>query len=189
MTCIAPGCRSAREVGAVFCAVHLKAPAGQRGGWLSAEKRRRARAASPEVALDASNIVRRLWVGSVPPFDRDLPEFDVLVLCAREIQPERIAFGKQVLRVPLPDATLTDGELATAMDGARSTARALREGRRVLVTCQAGLNRSALVAGLALRMITKLDGMDVIELMRTRRAPAALHNAAFAQYLIRFARG
>lgn len=186
--CIAPECKSTREVGAVFCGTHLQAPPGKRGGWISAEKRRRSLAASQEQTLDASNIVRRLWVGGQPPFDRDLPEFDTLVLCARELQPARLSFGRQVIRVPLPDSHLTSGEAQLAIEGGKAVARALREGRRVLVTCKAGLNRSALVASISLKMLTKLPPIKIVELMRERRAPAALHNPHFVELLGRVPR-
>lgn len=51
-----------------------------------------------------------------------------------------------------------------------------------LVHCQAGLNRSALVAGLAL----VLDGStpdDAIALLREKRSPAVLCNPSFAEWL------
>jgi protein-tyrosine phosphatase len=54
----------------------------------------------------------------------------------------------------------------------------------VLVHCQAGLNRSGLVTGLAL----VLDGMEpaeAIRLMRERRCPVVLCNKAFEQWLLK----
>ena len=53
----------------------------------------------------------------------------------------------------------------------------------VLVHCQAGLNRSGLVTGLAL----VLDGMapaEAIKTMRERRCPAVLCNKAFERFLL-----
>jgi hypothetical protein len=188
MSCIAPRCTTPRELGAVFCGKHLAASAGQRGGWISAEKRRRARAAGGDAPLDASNIVRRLWIGSKPPLDRPLPDFDILVLCAREIQPERVGFQGKVIRVPLPDAILNDTEVRAALVGARSVARELAAGKRVLVTCQAGLNRSAFVAALALGMVSKMPAIDRVDLIRQRRAPGALHNSHFVELLHKFSR-
>ncbi len=177
-----------REIGALFCAVHMTAPPAQRGGWLSAEKRRRELAGSKETALDASNIVKRLWVGAVPPFDRDLPEFDTIVLCAQEIQPDRadIGFRKQIIRVPLPDNALTTDELRRALAGARHVAIALQEGKRVLVTCRAGWNRSAFVASLGLGIVSRLRPEEIIAMMRARRHENALHNQHFVEYITKY---
>ncbi len=190
-SCIAPGaapgirCPGAREPGSLFCRRHEQFPAAQRGGWLSAERRRMKLAASQETAIP-SQIITRLWIGGKPPFDRDLPEFDVLVLCARELQPERLAFGRQVIRVPLPDSALTGHEVRRALLGGQAAAKALAGGRRVLVTCAAGLNRSALVTGLAMGLTTHMSATDIILRIRERRAPEALHNTHFCGYLQQF---
>jgi hypothetical protein len=184
--CIAPECEELREVGSVFCRKHLDAPAGQRGGWLSAERRRRKMAGGPilsDVKLDANNIVRRLWIGGEPPMDRHLPGFDVLTLCAEEIQPRVVAFRGNILRVPLPDAKLDGSETSRAVIGARHVARHLSGGKRVLVTCAMGRNRSALVAGLALGMVTKMSGPQIAELIRQRRHPDCLSNPHFVTLL------
>lgn len=129
--------------------------------------------------LDASNIGLRLWVGGRPPFDRDLPEFDVLALCAKELQPDRLAFHGAVIRCPIMDTTITTGEVRYAVSAAHRVATALAAGQRVLVTCAAGQNRSALVASLALARITRMNAAELIQLMRTKRHPMALHNPYF----------
>lgn len=51
-----------------------------------------------------------------------------------------------------------------------------------LVHCQAGLNRSSLVAGRAL-MLQGKTAQEAVELLRTNRSPACLCNKAFEQYL------
>lgn len=136
--------------------------------------------------MDASQIITRCWVGSKPPFDRDLPEFDVLVLCAEEIQPERLGFLRQVVRAPIPDSALSSEELRIALHGGRLVAQSIAEGKRVLVTCAAGLNRSALVAGLGIGLVTHQSATDIILRIRERRAPAALCNQHFCGYLQKF---
>lgn len=183
--CISPSCKEPRTIGALFCDVHMKAPPAQRGGWISAEKRRRALGNQEEEAMDASNITTRLWIGSKPPFDRDLPAFDVIVLCAQELQPDRLAFARKALRVPLPDSALNSDELRRAVMGGKEVAKGLRSGKRVLVTCAAGLNRSALVASLGLGMATTLSADQIIELVRARRGSYALHNPHFVEYIKR----
>ncbi len=203
--CIAPRapgspvpCPHPRAPGSLFCRRHERAPAGQRGGWISAERRRRVMAASSSEALDASNITppspgskangprRDLWVGGRPPFDRDLPKFDVLVLCARELQPASLAFHGHVIRCPIPDDVLSSAEVRVVMGTARLVADSLIARRRILVTCSAGMNRSVLVASLALARITRLTADELIRIMRARRHPSALYNPHFQGLLRQF---
>jgi protein-tyrosine phosphatase len=54
----------------------------------------------------------------------------------------------------------------------------------VLVHCQAGLNRSSLVAARAL-MLEGMSADDVIRTVREKRSPACLCNRAFEDYLRR----
>jgi hypothetical protein len=57
-----------------------------------------------------------------------------------------------------------------------------KAGRKVLIRCQAGLNRSGLVTALVLAR----DGMpidDAIDLLRQKRSPAALCNPEFVDWL------
>jgi protein-tyrosine phosphatase len=191
--CIGPGatrgssCAGSREPGSLFCREHEAAPATKRGGWISADKRRRARSANVTHAdLDCSNVARRLWVGARPPVDRHLPEFDVLVLCAQEIQPQVLAFRGTVLRCPLPDSELTSTQTRTALAGGRAVARHLHEGRTVLVTCAKGINRSALIASLALGLVTYMSADQIFLLMRAQRHADCLHNSSFRGILQRY---
>jgi protein-tyrosine phosphatase len=64
---------------------------------------------------------------------------------------------------------------------ARLGAELVRERERVLVHCQMGLNRSALVAGLVL-VHNGMAGSDAVTRLQQRR-PGALYNEAFAEYL------
>lgn len=168
-SCVAPGCSSVVQPGP-FCELHAKAPAGQRGGWLSAAKRR---------PYDANAVAPRLWVGAAPPLDRDLPQVDLLVLCAIELQPEALAFRGQVLRCPIPDSKLEVPQVTMAMITSVSVARAVSQGQRALVTCAAGFNRSSLVAALALGQLTTMDGGAIVAHIRKHRGDRALRNPHF----------
>lgn len=182
----------------MFCRHHEAAPAAQRGGWLSAERRRRqlVTKAAPtmtvidtEPHLDASNITRRLWIGGQPPFERDIPGFDTLVLCAREIQPERLAFHGEVIRCPIDDHPPTTYEVRQALAASRNVAASLSKGRRVLVTCYAGLNRSALVSALALGVLyPRSTPAELVLRIRQRRSPNALSNPHFVHVIERYRR-
>ncbi len=171
----------------MFCRAHEAAPAAQRGGWLSAERRRRKLLAAQEAQpVDASNITKRLWIGSKPPHDRDLPELDTVVLCAQEYQPQ-MAFHGTVIRCRIPDAVLSPVELRTALAAGQVVGEHLKAGKRVLVTCYAGLNRSSLVAALGLSRVTRMAPDEIVELIRARRHPTALHNRHFVEIIQRFA--
>lgn len=52
-----------------------------------------------------------------------------------------------------------------------------------LVHCQAGLNRSSLVAGLALVRGDGMGGQEAIDLLREKRSPAVLCNPSFERHL------
>lgn len=70
---------------------------------------------------------------------------------------------------------------------ARLGASLVAAGERVLVHCQMGLNRSALVAGLVL-VYSGLSGEDAVTRLQDRR-PGALYNEAFCEYLRQQPRG
>ncbi|MFW6010110.1 MAG: protein-tyrosine phosphatase family protein [Actinomycetota bacterium] len=128
-----------------------------------------------------SHITGNLWTGGC----RDgvvLPhDFGYVVSL---YQWERYELGPDTERVEVEmyDAAdaLDDGE--QLYDLARLVNRFRSQGK-TLVHCQAGLNRSSLVAGLAL----VLEGMDpgsAIELLRQQRSPSVLCNPAFEQWLL-----
>lgn len=183
MTCIAPRCAAPRAVGALFCDQHMRAPTGTRGGWISAWRRAQQRGAG--VQLDASAVARRLWVGSSPPFDRDLPDFDVMFLCAAEVQPVAVGFSRELVRVPVPDGPLNAYELKRTLIGGKQVAEALQRGQRVLVTCQDGRNRAVLVAGLGLGALTRMTPQQIVRVMRERRHPSALTNPRLVEIMQR----
>jgi protein-tyrosine phosphatase len=132
----------------------------------------------------ASSLYPYLWIGPKPPFDHPLTGFSTLVLCASEVQPEQLAFGGQVWRVRLEDREepLTQAHAHDAVRAGRAIARQVESARNVLVTCHAGLNRSALVAGLALVELGYPLSITVGAL-RNHHAPDALNNQVFYRFL------
>lgn len=192
MRCIAPRCAIPAPPGHLFCAGHAAAPAGQRGGWLSSYKRKLAMAEHETDPLDASNVFPHLWVGARPPVDRRLERFAVVVLCAREYQPDLVRWAcapHGVIRVPLVDDVPDRNEIAAAAGAARQVATVLAAPRRparasVLVTCHAGRNRSAWVAAMAMLMVTpRMTPAEAIAMIRERRSPDCLSNPAFVAIL------
>jgi protein-tyrosine phosphatase len=137
--------------------------------------------------IDAHRIAPKLWQGSKPPRGLSLftAGFDVLVLCAEEHQPWEADFpGVEVIRAPNDDSgkPMTKAQLKTADREARRVAKRLRQGRRVLVTCAMGLNRSGLVSALALHYRDGLPGRACIEIVQKAR-PGALRNPEFVRAL------
>lgn len=60
--------------------------------------------------------------------------------------------------------------------------KAWKSGKRVLIRCQAGINRSSLTMGLVL-MLDGYPAAAAIELMRSKRSNAVLLNDDFVDYL------
>jgi protein-tyrosine phosphatase len=82
----------------------------------------------------------------------------------------------------MPDAALTAAQLADVCELADITAAAARDGRKVLVRCHSGFNRSGLVVAQALGHLG-YGADDAIFLVRYRRSKRALNNDLFVDYL------
>jgi protein-tyrosine phosphatase len=100
--------------------------------------------------IDAHRIAPKLYIGSIPPNNLAEHGFDVSVLCAAEDIHARDV--RHTLRVPLDDVEtkMSPQLLGMAVAAADRINDYRAEGLRVLVTCQAGVNRSSFVAALAL---------------------------------------
>ncbi|MBN0047419.1 dual specificity protein phosphatase family protein [Streptomyces actuosus] len=82
----------------------------------------------------------------------------------------------------IPDGPLDGTQLAGVIRLAEAACEALDAGRRVLVRCYHGYNRSGLVVAHALVRRGHAPE-EAIRLIRSRRSPWALHNELFAEYL------
>lgn len=92
------------------------------------------------------------------------------------------ANGAEVINYTMADADL-DPEHHTALDAlAEKIDEALYLGKRVLVRCRAGINRSALVVGLVM-LQEGWTADQAIARMREVRSPYVLFNQSFADYL------
>lgn len=99
-----------------------------------------------------------------------------MVLCAREHQYPATSYqGVQVVHAPNDDnaayGPLTREKLAVALRAARTVAAAMGEGKRCLVTCAAGMNRSGLVSALSLHLSKGWSGDKCIQQVRQKRGP------------------
>lgn len=135
---------------------------------------------------DADEVVPRLYVGSKPPPGR-YPQYDAIVLAAIEYQPPAHLFpGTEVIHAPFDDAPgrlMRNDEIVTATKAAARVARRLRAGQRVLVSCAMGLNRSALIAAIAMHDVYGLRADEIVRRIRRARGMWALSNPNFEKLL------
>jgi protein-tyrosine phosphatase len=109
----------------------------------------------------------------------DLP-FDAIVTMYAYAQPAD--WKIQEFRYGVPDAAIADIDLNRLKQAVEFGYNRWMAGDRVLVRCQAGLNRSGLVTALIL-MSTGLDAETAIEQIRKNRAELALFNHDYVNWL------
>jgi hypothetical protein len=127
---------------------------------------------------DYRQVYPNLFVGSAPIV---LPlGFDVVVFAASEHQPEwGGGTGQTIVMLPLDDVKPSRGAVAQVIRVATYLADVIgRSDRRVLVTCHQGLNRSAWVAGMTMRLLG-VSFRSVVRRIRAARGPDALSNRWF----------
>ena len=134
-----------------------------------------------------NEVVPGLWQGGHDVRSQDGAacvvgdEFDLVVsLASREGYGP--ADGVEHVVVRMADAGV-DGALAERLDAvARDVATVVEDGRRVLVRCSGGLNRSGLVVALALGHLGH-EPDAAMALVRDARGPWALTNPGFVSHL------
>lgn len=141
-----------------------------------------------------SEILPNLWMGgtddddtlSTPRRLRDkafitVADFDLVVTAYAWARPvdwevEEIRFGYY------DSDDIQDLPIERVVEVARKAHAAWAAGDRVLIRCQAGLNRSGIITALVL-MFAGYTAADAIALMRAKRAPGVLCNLAFERWL------
>ena len=107
--------------------------------------------------------------------------FDAIVTMYEFARP---AFGGvQEFRYAVPDAEMANISLDRLRDAVEFAHARWKAGDRVLIRCQAGLNRSGLVTALVL-IKEGHDPKAAIDLLRTKRDRDALCNEDFAEWLL-----
>jgi hypothetical protein len=133
--------------------------------------------------LDATRISPGLYVGSAPPIGVDVKSagFSVLVVCTLPAEQELFYGhaltpgdfpGAYLVLCPLDDGELSADEIVRAKAAAHVVADAIYHRQAVDVTCMQGRNRSALVAALTLRYMTRLSGSEAADRVRRKRGTA-----------------
>ena len=110
----------------------------------------------------------------------DLP-FDSMVTMYAWARPAD--WNVQEFRYGVPDASIKDIDLNRLRQAVEFGYDRWKQGDRLLVRCQAGLNRS----GLVMALILIKDGFtpyQAIDLIRQRRTDIALFNENFANWLL-----
>jgi hypothetical protein len=108
-------------------------------------------------------------------------EFD-LVLSLYERYGCGPAVGVQRRYGRVPDGILNADDLAIVTRFANLGAEAVRGGQRVLARCQAGYNRSGLLAAFILLRLG-MGADEAVALIRERRSPFALCNEHFVELI------
>lgn len=126
-------------------------------------------------------VIPGLFQGDFPERGVDWNKFDdIVTMTAEDIPNVRLRIGGLWMYVPIWDSTVEDPE------GIRVTAKAVcdrvAQGRRVLVHCAAGLNRSGIVSARAL-MFMGYSPTEAIAKVRAARGSYALCNTAFVKWL------
>ena len=124
-----------------------------------------------------THVKDNLWQGGYVP-DIDLGDaFDVIV--------SMYPWGKWKAKADYSEFTMYDGlfmDDQTLFKAVAVVEEALAEGKRVLVHCQAGLNRSSLVVATVL-IRQGMSADEAITLIRDRRSPTCLCNGTFDKWL------
>jgi hypothetical protein len=134
---------------------------------------------------DGIDVTDRISVGTIPQSPRQLPNFSAIAFCAGDLSPPSQLYGHlKIIRcvIPLERGVRISLESARhALDAAYQVISATRQGR-VAVVCNTGLERSALVAALAIMRQQEISGMKALGIMR-KAIPSALKNPAYADWL------
>ena len=136
-----------------------------------------------------SEIVPNLWMGGHERTDHEgfiVPvvverEFDVVYSLHRD-PGHGPSTGVADHYLAIPDGLLTAEQLREVYGFASAATLSWHSGRKVLIRCRSGLNRS----GLVIAQVLVNNGSPVeeaVELIRTRRSHRAFNNQSFVDYL------
>ena len=138
-----------------------------------------------------SEILPGLWQGGTHDFDTlEFPKqypiwnqeklFDSVATLYAVAHP--VGWGISERRFGFPDSALDESNLPDIHAMADWVYNEWKSGKKVLVRCQMGWNRSGIISALAL-MKAGYTAKDAIDLIRARRSPHALCNEDFVRYL------
>jgi len=141
-----------------------------------------------------SEILPALWQGGTEDGDNiyhgqkrlptmgDPRPFDAVVSLCAYTQP--VGWLTKEFRYAFPDGPVEPDVYEEVERIADWAYLEWKSGSKVLIRCQAGLNRSGLVTGLVL-LRDKLPIDEIVKLIRSKRGPYALSNNHFMDYLVK----
>jgi protein-tyrosine phosphatase len=134
-------------------------------------------------------IVPNIAQGSYPGLKgKAFDHADILVLCAEEFQAKNLKApaGKAIVRLGFDDdiyRPIPPEAGKIFHEHAKHLGAAALAGRRIMITCAMGLNRSGLMTALTLMHGYRMSANDAINLIRARRDKECLCNPMFEQWL------
>ena len=111
----------------------------------------------------------------------DTSNFDAVVTLYAWANP--MSWGVEELRYGFGDGYMSGVNIDRIIRLAHWAHQRWSEGQRVLIRCQAGMNRSGLITALVL-MIEGLDAKQAIQLIRKQRSEVCLFNSNFVDWLV-----
>ncbi len=130
-------------------------------------------------------LIKGLYQAGSPEFS-EIAEKNiqaVIHLAETEISfPDKISPRESFLYVwwPIDDGPIPDTGILNGL--ANLAAGFLNEGRKVLISCAAGINRSSLLSCLVMMKFLQIDAREAVELVRAKN-PLALSNENFHIWL------
>lgn len=141
-----------------------------------------------------SEVLPNLWQGGTDDFDtvfdtRDKNEdafitksdFDTVITAYAWAQPTDWLVKE--FRYPFYDGDMKDIDFKQIYQAVRIAHEDWKAGKKVLIRCQAGWNRSGLIMALVL-IKEGYSAQEAIDLIRKQRSPHALCNARFVAWLL-----
>lgn len=116
-------------------------------------------------------------------------DIHLIIYTAKEWQPFKSNPSIDKIFIPLDDTvSLTPQEIITTLkltDVASTTAvRYLSDGKNVISSCAAGLNRSGVTSAFTLKKCTNAGKQEIINHIRKTRHPHALSNTLFVKLFL-----
>jgi protein-tyrosine phosphatase len=130
-----------------------------------------------------SHVTDNLYVGGCIG-GADLGDFFSHVFSLYMWERYTVAPGTKVHTIKMYDTAEKPVDVQNVEGFAREIVAALEEGGNVLVHCQAGVNRSNLVATRVLMKWKGLTATEAIKLLREKRGDVVLANPVFENYLM-----